>query len=85
MLRITVELVPRGQETRKRTLGVMEVANVGGTSTRGEYDYLMTEEENLDLGISARSRRGVVRDYLRHQSVWRLVQAVLGEALPSKD
>jgi hypothetical protein len=38
MLRITVELVPYGIESVKRTLGVAEIINTGeGTSEIGEY------------------------------------------------
>lgn len=38
MLRVTIDLVPMGDESRKRVLGVMEIANDGqGTSTSGNY------------------------------------------------
>lgn len=37
MLRVTIELLPHGDESRKRHLGTMEIANVGGTPSRGNY------------------------------------------------
>ena len=39
MLRITVELVPHGDEDRKKTLDVLEIANFGSTSNDGESKY----------------------------------------------
>lgn len=38
MLRITIELYPYGLVARKRTLGIIDIANDGtGTKTRGNY------------------------------------------------
>jgi hypothetical protein len=38
MLRVTIELLPLGDETRKRTLGTIDIANDGtGTFERGNY------------------------------------------------
>lgn len=37
MLRITLELLPHGDQSRKRHLGTIEISNVGGTPTRGNY------------------------------------------------
>lgn len=38
MLRVTIELLPYGDETRKRHLGTCEIANdASGTPTRGNY------------------------------------------------
>lgn len=37
MIRVTVELLRKGSETNRETLGVAEIANVGGTLTRGDY------------------------------------------------
>jgi hypothetical protein len=38
MLRVTIDLLPYGDETTKRNLGVIEIANDGtGTKSRGNY------------------------------------------------
>ena len=37
MIRITIELLPRGDEALKRHLGTITIANTGGTPTRGNY------------------------------------------------
>lgn len=40
MIRITVELLPLGSESRKRLLGTMEIVNTGkGTATTGHYRF----------------------------------------------
>lgn len=47
MLRITVELVPYGDETRKRHLGTCEIANdASGTPTRGNYNIAFLQRGN---------------------------------------
>jgi hypothetical protein len=35
---IRMELWPRGDESKKRLLGVAQIANVGGTADLGDYD-----------------------------------------------
>lgn len=38
MIRVTIELIPRGDESKKKNLGVVEIANDGeGTQTHGNY------------------------------------------------
>ena len=38
MIRVTIELIPRGDESKKKNLGVVEIANDGqGTTTHGNY------------------------------------------------
>lgn len=38
MIRCTIELLPGGDETRARTIGLVEIANIGGDLT-GECSY----------------------------------------------
>ena len=50
MIRITVELVPTGNEARKHTIGVLTISNIGGDKAIAQYavvehlasDYLAT-------------------------------------------
>ena len=74
MIRITVELLPQGDEKRKRTLGTMEIANDrSGTSQIGNYRGTLHAEYTDSKG-----RAGYVRQFKRqHQSVWSLVGAFL--------
>lgn len=45
MLRITIELVPHGIESRKSTLGVIKIANdATGTLSSGNYDVTLSKE-----------------------------------------
>lgn len=45
MIRVTIELLPYGFETNKKTIGVVEIANDGqGTLTKGNYTYSLSKE-----------------------------------------
>lgn len=79
MLRVTVELVPHGVESRKRTLATMEIANDGtasdgsGNSEFGNYNGVLHAEYTPPAG-----RKGRVTNFARRkQSVWSLVGAFL--------
>lgn len=37
MLKVIIQLYPRGDESKATTIGEMEIANVGGTNSIGEY------------------------------------------------
>jgi hypothetical protein len=41
MLRCTIELLPGGDESRARTIGLVEIANVGGTLEIGNYAVVL--------------------------------------------
>lgn len=74
MIRVTVELIPHGDELRKRTLGTLEIANDGtGTENVGSYSGVLRAEYTPSVG-----RRGYVWDFNRQrQSVWSLIGAFL--------
>jgi hypothetical protein len=38
---IRLELWPQGDESKKRLLGVAQIANVGGTADLGDYDAII--------------------------------------------
>lgn len=74
MIRITVQLIPHGDESKARNLGTMEIANDGaGTLDVGDYDGILHAEYT---GPSGRIGR-VVQFNRRKQSVWSLVGAFL--------
>jgi len=73
MLRLTLEIVPKGLEEAKRTIGVMEIANVTDdfdlADPFGNYKFnFTTEETRVD---------GKIDEWPRKLSVWKLVQACL--------
>jgi hypothetical protein len=41
MLRCTIELLPGGDESRARTIGLVEIANIGGTAEVGNYSVVL--------------------------------------------
>jgi hypothetical protein len=74
VIRVTVEMVPHGDENKKHTLGVLEIANDGtGTLESGNYDGVLHAEYTPPSG-----RFGRVDQFQRNrQSVWSLVGAFL--------
>ena len=60
MLRCTIEILPGGSEERKRTLGVVEIANVGGTHEVGNYVVVLKKSPPLYGALKAAWRRGVM-------------------------
>lgn len=70
MMRITVEIVPHGDENRKRTIATIELANV---KERGRFaDYEMTGTEERIGGF-----RGFVRGHMREHGWMPLVREAL--------
>lgn len=74
MIRITVEMIPHGDESRAYKLGTMEIANDGtGGQNVGNYSGTLHAEYT-----SADGRKGRVECFDRqNQSVWSLVGAFL--------
>lgn len=74
MIRVTIEIVPKGNEAAKETLGVMEIVNDGtGSQAIGHYNGRLKAEYTKGDG-----RRGRVTHFVRQrQSVWSLVGAFL--------
>ncbi len=49
MIRVTVELLPHGDESRKRHLGTATIANDGtGTTTHGNYNIRLSRRGQPD-------------------------------------
>jgi len=73
MLRLTLEIVPQGLETAKRTIGVMEISNVTDdfdlADELGDYEFSYTTE-------TAR-HEGSLNRWPRELGAWPLVQACL--------
>lgn len=79
MLRVTVELLPLGVESKRRTLGTVTIANDGsGSATSGNYDVKVLSSNGRML------RRGRVLRFPRKrlgatQLLLRALKAALGD------
>jgi hypothetical protein len=73
MLKVTVELVPGGDETKARPIARMTIANVSALADISDYAVEASAAENPVAGMSAREDRARVQKHDRRQSVWSLV------------
>jgi hypothetical protein len=76
MLRVTVEILPGGDETRARVLATAEVGNVSDLAETSDYDLSVTEGHNPLTNTPPWSRRGHIFQHDRRTSVWVLVAKV---------
>lgn len=77
MIRVTVELIPYGDEShpRRQILGTAKIANVGGTATLGHYRYELRGKRGQ------RIRSGVVSGFPRKRLLaWDLLSRALKDA-----
>lgn len=74
MLRITIDLVPFGEESESTAIGEMIIGNV--KMLPGNYaDYVYAYKDNHGVEES-----GMVHDFNRGAGVWELVKSCLGES-----
>lgn len=74
MLRVKIELVPFGDETKAKTIGEMLIANDGtGTAEKGNYAAVVAPDEWNGQPIMYAN----LKNYDRKLSVWCLVQSLL--------
>ncbi len=73
MLRILVELVPGGNEARKREIARATLANISALDDVSDYRIDAWEHANPIAGTDAWDADGVIYGHDRRQSVWRLV------------
>ena len=67
MLRITLELIPRGNEAERRTLGTIEIENLDGDATRPTYAARARGQWYADATIQRQP----------HQRGWPFVRAAI--------
>ena len=61
MLRCRIELVPRGDESRARLIGIVEIANVGGTREVGNYSVVLKKTPPFPGALRAAWKRGLLK------------------------
>jgi hypothetical protein len=60
MIRCTIELLPGGDEDRKRTIGLVEIANVGGTHEKGNYVCVLAKTPPFAGALRRAWKKGMV-------------------------
>ena len=60
MMRVTIEILPGGSEERARTIGLIEIANVGGDASRGDYAVVLKKTPPFAGALKAAWRRGIM-------------------------
>lgn len=74
MLKVTVELFPFGDETRRKTISTFDIANDGkGSFEKGNYIF---RSESLTGGTWSKT---LVSNHDRKEDVERLIMKVLNE------
>lgn len=78
MIRITVELVPLGIESRARVIARGTITNDGtGSPKLGNYRYRLSKQGTT----TALTRAGDIKDFPRlRKNVWHLLRLVLNSA-----
>ena len=78
MIRITIELIPGGDESRAREIARAEIANIDAMERFSHSDYAITasEGDNKWAGTKAWERRGNLFEQPRRASIWKLCGAV---------
>jgi hypothetical protein len=73
MIRVTIEVVPFGNEDRARKIGTLLLANDGeGTHETGNYAYVYGYTDR-----DASMARGTIKRFSRSQGAWALVRKIL--------
>jgi len=73
MIRVTVELLPNGDESKARTLAVARIVNIGGTPERGDYRVTLSRR-NEPHSVE---RTGLLTQFERTRGPWELLHEAL--------
>jgi hypothetical protein len=81
MVKVTIELLPKGEEEGKRLIGVVLIANDGsGTVDAGNYEYALSHAGKYLGKRKEPYKKGKVRNFPRRYSPYRLIARVLKDA-----
>jgi hypothetical protein len=73
LLVITVDLSPGGDESRRRTIGSMRIANLSDLTDICDYSVEVVEGANPVTGTKARKAACMVLAHDRKQTLWALL------------
>lgn len=79
MVLVTLELIPGGISSMRRSIGTVQIANVSEFEDFASYSVLVMEAANPLTGTPARTAQVILVGHDRRQSVWRLLEAVAAE------
>jgi hypothetical protein len=75
MIRVTVEIWPNGNRTRKKEIAHMNIGNISDLSAISSYKVEVSSVSNpLAKNPVAFSARGIVEGHRRADSVWSLLE-----------
>jgi hypothetical protein len=86
MIVCNLEMWPGGDESRAYSLGVIEIANVGGTMTRGDYAVKLSKSPRL-AKRAGNWKKGAVQNFPRqrlgaYDLLLRALATVIGDRNP---
>lgn len=80
MIRVTIEIFPGGYADGRRTIGLMQIANISDLARRSDYRVELMEGANPLAGTEAFGCTVFIRDHDRNQSVWSLIAKAIAAA-----
>lgn len=91
MIRVTIEIVPQGDESRSMVIGrtiIHNVSKAGQDATHGDYEVAVAHKSLMEPThaiLTRPARRGKVENYPRlSYNIWRLVIRALLSAFPEE-
>lgn len=84
MLVITIDLVPGGYESRRRTVASMRIANLSNLADISDYAVTVLEGANPLAGTPPRNGGCTVHAHDRRQSVWSLLAKAAEAAMAAE-
>ena len=79
MVLITLELIPGGISSMRRSIGTVQISNLSEFEEFASYNVLAMEAANPLTATPARTAEVILVGHDRRQSLWRLVEAVAAE------
>jgi hypothetical protein len=79
MLRVTIELIPFGDQKKSRVIGQMQIVNTGTSKwpSIGHYDGWMCEEDNGYTEFH-------IKNHKRRDGFWVLLSKILNHVMRSR-
>ncbi len=78
MLRVTVEIVPRGDESRKRRIAVMEIVNDGSGDAIIDDYYIQSCKDVYGEELAPQEPPLQVMQHQRELGAWALIRRAIG-------
>ena len=84
MLLITIDLLPGGHASRRRTIASMQIGNTTNLADISDYRINAMEGANPLTGTPPRSATCIVTGHDRNQAVWALVARAASEIMTAE-